>query len=110
MPCDTTTLDVAPVCLEYTSYTRQLKARLLLLAQALDDIDAGFVLDWDAIRTDAQAAVPCITTGVARAKAAEVVESGLAEADPVVFACDDVLALEQMALFLSCLLVDAINP
>lgn len=110
MPCSTETLSSPPVCLEFTSATRQLKARLLLLAAALDDVDAGFELDWPAIRAAALAAVPCLPPGEARAKAAEVVESGLDEVDVTDFACDSVGTLEQMNLYLTCLLVDALNP
>lgn len=110
MACETSNLATPPACLKYTSATEQTKALLLLLANALAEIDGGFTINWTTIRTEALAVAACVPTGVARAKAAEVVETGLAEGDTDVLDCDSVGELDQIRLYLTCLLVDALNP
>lgn len=110
MACLTANLSTPPPCLALSSATRQLQDQALLLAAAINALDAGFTIDWDTIRTEALAVAACVPPGVAKAKAAEVIEEGLADADPSVLACNSTGTLQQIVLYLTCTLVDTINP
>lgn len=115
MPCSTATLDVSPVCiLPLNSPTRQQVGRIILLAGAVGALDGGFdPSDWASIRTEANAAAPCVYSAAARVKQAQIINNGLAGEEyntPTEFDCDSPDVLARIELYLTCLLIDQVNP
>jgi hypothetical protein len=111
MACNTALLSVPPPCaLKFNSYTQQEKDLNFLLAAAIKKIDVAFTINWATFLTEANALVVCVPPGVARAKAAEIVESGLVITSLTAQNCYSRADLERVRLYLTCILIGKINP